>query len=222
MKRRTFGWIACGLCFALIAAGCTIDPYTREKKISNTAIGAGIGAAGGAAVGAVTGDGSRERKKHMMVGAGVGALAGGSVGAYMDYQEAQLRKRLDRSGVRVTRQGDRIHLNMPGNLTFPTGSYAIKPEFYDVLNSVAIVLSEYDRTTVNVDGHTDSVGKQAYNQSLSEQRARSVAGYLAAQGVDGRRFLVQGFGESRPLATNRTPAGRASNRRVEITITPAL
>jgi outer membrane protein OmpA-like peptidoglycan-associated protein len=222
MKRIAFGWVAFGLCLTMITVGCTIDPYTREKKVSNTAIGAGVGAAGGAAVGAMTGDGSRERKKHMLIGAGVGAVAGGSVGAYMDYQEAQLRKRLDRTGVSVSRQGDDIHLNMPGHLTFSTGSYAIKPEFYDVLNSVALVLDEYDRTTVNVAGHTDSVGQQAYNQTLSEQRARSVAGYLGAQGVDGQRFIVRGYGESRPLTSNGTPAGRATNRRVEITISPAM
>lgn len=222
MKACFFCWVIIGVCLTMILSGCATDPYTRERKVSNTAIGAGVGAAGGAAVGAITGDGSRERKKHMMIGAGVGAIAGGSVGAYMDYQEAQLRRRLERTGVGITRRGDEIHLNMPGNLTFSTGSHAIKPDFYDVLNSVAIVLNEYDETFINVCGHTDSVGQRSYNQRLSEQRADSVARYLAAQGIDGRRFSVRGFGETHPLATNRTPAGRASNRRVEITIAPAL
>lgn len=220
MKYKFLAVLAVILIIAVFLDGCATDPYTREKKVSKTAVGAGIGAAGGAAVGAMTGDNSKERKKRMLIGAGAGALVGGGIGAYMDYQEAQLRKRLERTGVSVTRQGNDIHLNMPGHLTFATGSHSIKSNFYDVLNSVAIVLSEYDKTYVSVHGHTDSVGKASYNQQLSERRAKTVADYLAAQGVDYRRFSVEGFGETRPTASNKTPAGRAENRRVEIEITP--
>ncbi len=225
MRSKRFMSIAFLVCAAVTVAGCTTDPYTGQRKVSNTAIGAGIGAAGGAAtglaVGAISGKTkSKELRKRALIGAGVGALAGAGVGGYMDYQEAKLRERLQRTGVSVTRVGNDIILNMPGNVTFDSGSSHIKSSFYDVLNSVAIVLKEYDKTYVDVFGHTDSVGSETYNQSLSEQRAGSVASYLISQGLNGNRFSTQGFGESRPLATNGTEEGRALNRRVEIQLTP--
>lgn len=203
---------------ALALGACTTDPYTGERKASNTAIGAGIGAAVGALGGAVIGGG--DTRKRMLIGAGVGALAGGAVGYYMDRQEAELRQRLQRTGVSVTRVGDEIILNMPSNITFDVDEANIKPNFYDVLNSVAIVLDEYDKTLVDVIGHTDSTGSAEYNIDLSLRRAQSVAEYLASQGVDRRRLLVKGYGEERPIASNDTPEGRALNRRVEIRISP--
>jgi outer membrane protein OmpA-like peptidoglycan-associated protein len=108
-------------------------------------------------------------------------VAGGSVGYYMDVQEAKLRQRLRESGVSVTRAGNQIILNMPGNVTFKTNSADISADFYEVLNSVAVVLNEYKNTSIDVVGHTDSVGSDDYNQRLSEHRARSVAEYLAGQ-----------------------------------------
>ena len=138
----------------------------------------------------------------------------------MDSQEAQLRESLNQTGVDITRNGRSIHLNMPGHLTFASGSHNIKPGFHDVLNSLAGVLREYRDTRVNVYGHTDSVGKQSYNQKLSTIRARRVASYLAAKGIGSDRFSVQGLGESKPIASNKTKYGRAKNRRVEIEILP--
>ena len=138
----------------------------------------------------------------------------------MDSQEAQLRESLNRTGVDITRNGQSIHLNMPGHLTFASGSHKIKPGFHDVLNSLAGILKEYNDTRINVYGHTDSVGKQSYNQKLSTIRARRVASYLAAKGVGSDRFSVEGFGESKPIASNKTKTGRTKNRRVEIEILP--
>ena len=138
----------------------------------------------------------------------------------MDSQEAQLRKRLNHSGVDVIRSGQTIHLNMPGHLTFSSGSHNIKPGFHEVLNSLASVLVEYKDTRINICGHTDSVGKQSYNQTLSTIRARRVASYLATQGIVSERLAVAGFGETKPLASNKTKTGRAKNRRVEIEILP--
>jgi outer membrane protein OmpA-like peptidoglycan-associated protein len=206
---------------AVFLAACTTDPYTGEQKISNTAIGAGTGALLGTAAGLVIGKTtSASTRKSMLIGAGIGALAGGGVGMYMDNQEAKLRARLEGTGVSVTRMGDTIILNMPSNITFDTDRSEIKPQFHDVLNSVAIVLNEFDRTLVDVTGHTDSDGSDGYNQDLSERRAGSVAEYLVAQGNNYRRFQVLGMGETQPIASNATPDGKARNRRVEIQIAP--
>jgi outer membrane protein OmpA-like peptidoglycan-associated protein len=203
---------------ALTLAACTTDPYTGERKASKAGIGAGIGAAVGALGGALIGGG--DTRTRVLIGAGVGALAGAGVGYYMDRQEAELRERLQASGVSVTRVGDNILLNMPSNITFAVNQSDIKPNFYEVLNSVAIVLDEYDKSLVDVMGHTDSSGSAEYNIDLSLRRASSVGQYLASQGVDSRRLLVKGFGEERPVADNSTEAGKAANRRVEIQISP--
>jgi outer membrane protein OmpA-like peptidoglycan-associated protein len=202
-------------------AACTTDPYTGERQLSRTAIGTFLGAAGGAGLGAGIGAlAGRDAAKGAMIGAGVGALAGGAVGVYMDVQEAKLREQLAGTGVGVTRIGDELVLRMPGNVTFESDRSDIRPSFYEVLNSVGLVLVEYQKTIVEVSGHTDSTGSDAYNQTLSEKRARSVGDYLGAQGIDRRRLLTQGFGEQYPVADNATPAGREQNRRVELRLVP--
>ena len=206
---------------AVFASGCTtLDAYTREEKTSTATKGALIGAAAGAVVGLISGDDAVERRQRALIGAGVGALAGGSIGYYMDKQEAELRAELEGTGVSVSRIGDNITLNMPGNVTFATDSSDLSPAFFDVLNSVGKVLGEYEKTVVEVAGHTDSTGSDAYNQSLSERRARSVSTYLQGQGVITERLITVGMGESRPVADNTTPDGRQANRRVEITMVP--
>ena len=206
---------------ALVVSACqTIDPYTREEKVSNTTKGAAIGAAAGAVIGAISGDDSRERKKRILIGAGVGALTGGGVGAYMDRQEAALRARLEGTGVSVTRMGDDIVLNMPGNITFETNQAAIDADFYPVLDSVALVVNEYEKTLIEVVGHTDSTGTDAINQPLSERRASSVSRYLQSREVMPERLSVFGVGSGYPVASNSTEQGRALNRRVEITLMP--
>ncbi len=218
MKRFAIKSLLIMVCVSLFAAGCTTNPYTGERQASRAGIGAGVGAAAGAAGGAIFGGG--DRTKRVLIGAGIGALAGGAVGGYMDVQESRLRQRLQGTGVSVTRQGDMIILNMPGNVTFDSGSSGIKPQFFEVLNSVAIVLKEYEKTYVDVLGHTDSTGSLDLNMRLSQDRAQSVAQYLVSQGVQQERFLVRGVGPNQPIADNSTPAGRAQNRRVEIKLTP--
>ena len=201
--------------------GCTtINPYTGEQQTSKATKGAGIGAVAGAVVGAISGDDSKERRKRALIGAGVGALAGGGIGYYMDVQEAKLRQQLEGTGVGVTRIGNEIILNMPGNITFATDSANINANFYDVLNSVGLVLKEFEKTVIIVAGHTDSTGADSYNQQLSERRAGSVAQYLRSQGITDMRIIVEGYGESRPIASNDTAQGRQMNRRVELTLSP--
>lgn len=208
-----------GICLAL--PGCqTTDPYTGQQKTSNTTKGAAIGAGVGAAIGLITGDSSSERKKRALILAGAGGLAGGAVGNYMDRQEAKLRAQLQGTGVSVTRSGDNIILNMPGNVTFKTNSADINASFYQVLNSVALVLKEFDKTVVDIAGHADSTGADDKNLELSQRRAGSVSSYLGAQGINAQRLIAVGYGESRPIASNDTAEGRTLNRRVEITLVP--
>lgn len=213
MKKTVIAAVA----MAVFVGGCTTDPYTGEQKVSNTAGGAVIGALGGAALGTLAGGNDR---RNALIGAGIGALAGGAIGSVMDQNENELRAQLQGTGVSVTRVGNQIILNMPSDVTFNVDQDAVKPEFYSVLNSVALVLKKYKQTTVDVFGHTDSTGSAQHNFDLSQRRALSVANYLTAQGVDSRRFAVTGFGKTRPIATNDTAQGRAQNRRVEIQLTP--
>jgi outer membrane protein OmpA-like peptidoglycan-associated protein len=206
---------------AAFLSGCmTQNAYTGEKQVSKTTKGAGIGALAGAAVGALTGDNSKERRKRALIGAGVGALAGGAAGNNMDRQEAKLRAQLQGSGVSVSRNGENIVLNMPGNITFASGSSDLNANFFKVLDSVALVLKEYDKTVIDVSGHTDSVGSDAVNQALSERRASTVGKYLESKGVTDQRVATVGYGKAQPVATNDTPDGRQQNRRVELTLTP--
>jgi len=202
-----------------LLAGCqTIDPYTQESKTSNTAKGAGIGAVAGGIAGALIK--KDDRGKGAVIGAALGAGVGGGVGYYMDQQEAQLRQTLAGSGVSVTRVGDTIILNMPGNITFDTDRSDVRSSFYPVLDSVVLVLEKFNQTNVRVSGHTDSTGSQEHNQALSLQRARSVTAYLESRGVAPLRIESVGYGEDRPVADNATAAGRSQNRRVEIEILP--
>ena len=205
---------------AVYVSGCTtVDPYTGQEKVSNTAGGAALGAAAGAIGGALIG-GGHHAGRNALIGAGIGALAGGAIGNYMDRQEAELRAQLQGTGISVTRVGDRIILNMPSNVTFATDQYAVMPQFYPTLNSVALVLNKFNKTLIDVNGHTDSTGSLQHNQQLSQDRAQSVANYLFSQGVDQRRVSAMGFGPSQPVATNATAEGRAQNRRVEVQISP--
>jgi len=214
------GATALMIVLSLSSVGCetmqTINPFTGEKQVSNTAKGAGIGAAGGAVAGVLIGD----NRKATLIGAGIGALAGAGVGYYMDQQEAKLREQLQGTGVSVTRVGDQVVLNMPGNVTFATNSADVSAGFYPVLNSVALVVKKYSKTYVDVIGNTDSTGSADYNQRLSERRALSVSRYLESQGVQPVRLATRGLGESAPIASNDSPDGRSLNRRVEIVLTP--
>ena len=215
---KRFAGVAFSAALLATTAACVTDPVTGERHISKTAIGAGIGAVAGYFGGDLIG-GRRDRTEKI-VGAGIGAIAGGAVGAYMDKQERELREKTAGTGVEVVRQGDEIVLNMPSAITFAFDSYAIEPQFQDTLNDVAETLSSYPSTYIDVYGHTDSVGTDAYNMTLSQNRAQAVANYLSTRGVASARLATQGFGESQPIASNDTEAGRAQNRRVEIRVVP--
>ena len=205
--------LICSLLAVSLLSACAIDPYTGEQKVAKTAWGTGIGAAAGAGIGALAGG-----KKGALIGAGVGALAGAGTGAYMDVQARKLREQLVGTGVQVKELDGRIYLIMPGNITFNTNEAVIKQGFTPVLDSVALVIKEYNKTLVQVYGYTDNTGTAATNNALSLRRANAVSNYLRLRGVDGNRIITDGLGSSNPIASNATAAGREQNRRVEIVL----
>ena len=222
MNSQTLKLALLGTTLAAFTAGCasytgqTNDPNDPNRTKRGALIGAGIGAVAGL----LSGGDAVERRQRAMVGAGIGALAGGGIGAYQDRQEAELRRQTAGTGIDVSRDGDVIKLNLPDGVTFDFARYDLKPQFYPALNTVAATLKEYNQTIVEVSGHTDSIGSDAANQTLSERRANAVAGYLMGQGVQRERFEVVGMGERYPVASNDTDSGRALNRRVEIRLLP--
>jgi outer membrane protein OmpA-like peptidoglycan-associated protein len=212
MKLKT---LVSAVAITLALAGCqTYDPYTGEKKVSNATT---IGAIGAVVCGAI---GSRKSGKHARNAAAGCGLIGMGIGAYMDQQEAKLRHELEGTGVRVAREGDNIRLIMPNNITFGVDRSEVQSGFYPTLDSVVKVLQEFNESTLLVAGHTDSSGSDSYNYDLSVKRAQSVANYLKQRGIDPARLVVRGYGESMPIASNDTEAGRAQNRRVELLIQP--
>ena len=199
-------------------AACVTDPETGNRTISKTAIGGVGGALGGYLLGDLIG-GKRDRTEKI-VGAGIGAVAGAGVGYYMDEQEKKLRQQTAGTGVNVIRDGDNLVLDMPSGITFAVDSSTVQPAFQTTLNQVAQTLTQYEKTYVDVLGHTDSTGSDTYNQALSERRAASVANYLGSRGVQQARLATRGYGESQPKASNVDESGRAENRRVEIRLVP--
>ena len=198
-------------------SACVTDPNTGEKKVSRTAIGAGGGALAGLLIGGLIGGGTGR-----IVGAGIGGIAGGAVGYQMDKQMKELKEQTAGTGVDVTPtdDGQAILVNLPDGVTFDVDSSTLKPQFRGTLDQIAQSLQQYPDSLIDVYGHTDSTGSDAYNQTLSENRARTVANYLVMRGVSETRIRSLGMGETMPVASNETVEGRARNRRVEIKIVP--
>ena len=201
----------------MATSACVTDPNTGQKKISRTA----IGGVGGAVVGGLLG-GLIGGKTGRIVGAGLGGVAGGVVGYKMDQQIRTLKEQTSGTGVDVseTDGGKAILVNLPDGVTFDVGSATLQPAFRATLDKVAQSMIDYPQSLIDVYGHTDSTGSDAFNQRLSEQRATTVMNYLISRGVPASRLRSQGFGETMPVASNDTVDGRARNRRVEIKIVP--
>ncbi len=200
-------------------SACVTDPETGNRTISKAAIGGLGGALGGYLLGDLIG-GKRDRTEKI-VGAGIGAVAGAGVGYYMDEQEKKLRQQTAGTGVNVIREGDNLVLDMPSEVTFAVDS-ANSRRRRSAIRWIRLLatLTQYEKTYVDVIGHTDSTGSDAYNQACRSAVLLSVAGYLTSRGVQSARLATKGYGESQPKASNLDEAGRAANRRVEIRLVP--
>lgn len=203
---------------ALSVCGSLLVGCQTVQDNPNTAGGAVLGALGGAAVGTLFKGNDR---RNALIGAGIGLLAGAAVGQYMDRQERELRQATAGTGADVYRDGQQLVVLFPSNLTFATDSTEIRPGFYRTLDDVALSLNNNPQSYLDVIGHTDNTGSDAYNQQLSERRAQSVGNYLRSRGVQPARIAAWGMGETQPIASNATVSGREQNRRVELRITPA-
>lgn len=211
---------------ALLLAGCATNDLGDRRDLSKTEQGAIIGTVSGAALGAIINH--RNRGKGALIGAVGGGLTGAGVGYYMDQQAKDLQKQLQpeirRGEVTVEKRtsDNALLVSMTAATGFDTNSTVLKPSYTPTLDKIATVLNQYGKTTVTVIGHTDSVGTDAYNQTLSERRAQAVLDYFASRNVNPIRLEAYGRGESEPRADNATEAGRALNRRVELWILPVM
>lgn len=206
-----FKQTACALAITGLLAACANDPSNARSAGAGAAVGAGVGAIAGALIG---------KRKGALIGAGVGAIAGAGVGTYLGQQQRELERNLEGTGATVTNTGEELLVNLPSEITFAFDKSDIQPQFRSPLARVAATLQDYESSLIDVVGHTDSTGSDAYNMELSQRRANSVANFLTGQGVNPRRVMAYGQGESHPIASNDTDAGRAQNRRVELIITP--
>ncbi len=210
--------LTCIALASIVLAGCS-QPMTRTQK--GVAIGAGTGAAVGAGLGQLIGGDTEGTLIGAGIGAALGGTAGGFIGNYMDKQEQAMNQALAGvEGASIQRDNQVLAVTFKSDVLFDVNSYAIKPGAHDELQRVAQVLNNYPQTTIQIAGHTDSTGSESYNQQLSQRRAESVKNALVGYGVAPMRLTTIGFGETKPIASNATEAGRQMNRRVAITITP--
>jgi outer membrane protein OmpA-like peptidoglycan-associated protein len=206
MRRSFIATLA--ICLVLLSAGCA--------SWSKTAQGAAIGAAGGAAAGAAVGAIAGNTLLGAIAGAAVGGAAGAYIGRQMDKQAAEIRRDLE--GAKVERVGEAIKITFDSGLLFDINKYDLRPASQTNLAKLATVLNKYPDTNILIEGHTDSTGTREFNLPLSENRAKSVAAYLATLNVQSARFTVRGYGFDQPLGDNNTQAGRQQNRRVDLAI----
>ena len=204
------------LVFVLVACA---TPQTKTQK--GAAYGAAGGAAAGAIIGQVIGGHTESTLWGAAIGAAIGGLGGAGVGKMMDNQEREMREALAASdAAAIRREGNLLAVTFKGDVTFDTNSTVVKPGLNTEIDRVAGVLNRYPETLIRVEGHTDSVGSEEYNMDLSFRRANSVRDLLVQRGVNISRIETVGFGETKPVATNATEAGRQLNRRVEIKVAP--
>jgi outer membrane protein OmpA-like peptidoglycan-associated protein len=196
----------------VVLTACTSadDPNRRTKT------GAAVGAAAGAAVGAAVGNQSDNPRTGAVAGAVVGGVIGAAIGRRMDQQQKELEQI---EGVEVTRTAeDELNVTLKNEILFDFNSAGLRAESRRTLDEMGSVFAKYPQQTIMVEGHADSVGSDAYNQTLSEQRADAVRDYLVRQGTAASRIRAVGFGENEPRSSNDTAEGRQLNRRVEIRI----
>ncbi|MDJ0815408.1 MAG: OmpA family protein [Desulfobacterales bacterium] len=207
MTKKFLVWFLI-ISFLAVSMGCA--DWNRTKK--GAAIGAGAGGVAGGVIGYATG----YTVAGILIGAVVGGAAGAYIGNYMDKQAAEIER--DIEGAKVERVGEGIKITFSSGILFDVDKSDLKSQYRSELTELSKILNKYEDTNIMLVGHTDSTGSEEYNLELSKQRAGSVANYLATQNVNSARFTTDGLGESQPVATNDTEAGRAQNRRVEVAI----
>lgn len=218
MRSKSSVLIAAMLATTLAVTACAGDPNRRAK------IGGGVGAVLGGLLGSQLGDKSGT---NTAIGAALGALAGGGTGHYMDNQKKELDQKLSaqqaRNELSITRlNGDALKIGVASDASFAVDQSTLSPTAQNTFNTIASVLKNYDKTAIHVVGFTDSTGSEQHNLELSKARAQSVAQFLSGRGVNSQRLLTWARGESQPVASNKTDAGRAQNRRVAIVIKPIV
>lgn len=206
-ERLTLSLAAVGV-LGLTACQAPLPGQTTAQTEQGALLGVGVGAITGAVI-----SDEDDRLRNAAIGAVAGGLIGGSIGALLDRQEAELRAQLGNGT--VTNTGSSLVVTLPNDILFAFDSAAVSGQSQADLRAVAQSLNNYPNSTVNVIGHADVTGNEAYNQQLSEDRARAVAAVLAGAGVSPARISAFGRGESSPISSN-----QALNRRVEIIITP--
>lgn len=220
MKLRTTSVLAVSSLLVLGACADTGMMGTTGGDNTRTKQGALAGAAVGAIYGATRDDDSNNQGRDAARGAIIGAAAGALAGNILDRQAAALKSSISNPNVQIVNHGSYLQVVLPEGILFATDSAAVSGPAQSDLYAVARNLNQYPNSRVEVIGHTDNTGAAAYNQDLSQRRAQSVAGILAAAGVSQSRLAATGRGMTQPVASNDTPSGRAQNRRVEIIIRP--
>ncbi|MDF2462952.1 MAG: hypothetical protein K0Q43_1187 [Ramlibacter sp.] len=207
-KGRTLG-IAMSAAVIAVAGCADMNMGNLSQTQKGTAVGAGVGALAGAAIGGDT--------RGAVVGGLLGAAGGYVWSKHMQDKKMAMERATMGSGVQVSQTPDnQLKLNIPSDVSFDTGRADIKPNMRPILDQFASGLSSQPNTEIRIIGHTDNTGSDAVNDPLSVQRASAARQYLAARGVDPNRIVIAGRGEREPIADNRSEAGRAQNRRVEI------
>lgn len=198
------------IALAVLIAGSIGCSMSRTQK------GAVIGTTTGAAAGAIIGNAAGNTAAGAIIGAAVGGAAGAYIGHYMDEQAEEMER--DIEGAKIERVGEGIKITFDSGIMFDVNKANLRPEAQQNLTDLAQILTKYDDTDILIEGHTDSDGTEEHNLELSRQRAQSVSNYLASMQVDATRFTIMGYGESQPVASNETSAGKQLNRRVELAI----
>ena len=206
--RKFILWLTLGTFAVAAAAGCA--------SMSNTKKGTAIGAGAGAVLGGVIGKQAGNTAVGAIIGAAVGGATGAAIGNYMDKQAEEMQRDLE--GVKVQRVGEGIKLTFDSGILFEVNKSNLSGQAMTNLTDLGVILNKYDDTNILIEGHTDSDGTEAYNQTLSEQRANAVKAYLASQSVSSGRITTVGYGETQPIADNTTASGKQLNRRVEVAI----
>ncbi len=191
--------------------------FSGCSSMNRTQKGAIIGTAAGAAMGAIIGEAAGNPALGTIVGATVGGATGAVIGHKMDKQAEEIEKSIP--DAKVERVGEGIVVEFSNNILFGFDSSVLSNEAKSNLDKLVVILNEYPDTNIEIQGHTDNTGSEAYNQGLSERRANSVSKYLENKEIKKDRLKTIGFGMTLPKYDNATKEGQAQNRRVEFLIT---